>query len=518
MKFRSYVGEEKKENGRNNAGEWKRATNKRLGVTIFMEFVSKRIHRAALMEAFSEYGRVLDVCIAYYNKKRYSRKYTFAFVRFARWEDAAKAVVRGNNRRMDGFHVKVYFDKKYQESCGKGMVSSCRSQQELASTIKYNSKVVKGRSFKDALLGITIPEETGGMPPKKAYGEDPIELQIAFSPSESEWLKNSFVGQVKGMYSVEIVQEELKSEGFNIKVCYWSGFYVIIQCLEEEQVQIFWDLRQSLMDSWFDDIDTVDNFLAKKKLKIWINIEGLPMAAWHATVIESIASKWGIVISIDADTLERNKFDYAQVLLGVSSITDVPKDATVVLNGDKFFIRMSSSEFEDNRCWINGGSSVDSMDEEDSCRFEDLPREFNEVEAEVSQVNGNIETDPKKLCIVGSPWTMENSGGTKLKDSKPQEVLETNEPKSVDHWNDVPIADGSNLFVPSSGFTLTQSGSKVIRAPQNYSSPRSTTIEVNVSASEGVAVKEDELEIEATKCLEVCNVSELYFKASAEEI
>ncbi|KAK8696433.1 hypothetical protein V6N13_001568 [Hibiscus sabdariffa] len=108
------------------------------------------------------------------------------------------------------------------------MVSSCRSQQELASTIKYNSKVVNGRSFKDALLGITIPEETGGMPPKKAYGEDPIKLHIAFSPSESEWLKNSFVGQEKGMYSAEIVQEALKSEGFNIKVCYWSGFYVII--------------------------------------------------------------------------------------------------------------------------------------------------------------------------------------------------------------------------------------------------------------------------------------------------
>ncbi|KAK8524882.1 hypothetical protein V6N12_029734 [Hibiscus sabdariffa] len=228
---------------------------------------------------------------------------------------------------------------------------------------------------------------------------------------------------------------------------------------------------------------------------------------------------------------------------------------------------MSSSEFEDNRCWINRGSSVDSMDEEDSCRFEDLPREFNEVEAEVSPVNGNIETDPKKLCTVGSPWTMENNGGTKLKDSKPQEGLEANEPKAVDHWNDVPIADGSNLSVPSSGFSesmgpvvdnetglftikprvlkntqmispcllrpkevktksqkalsyiaLTQSGRKVIRALQNYSSLKSTTIEVNVSASEGVAVKEDELEIEAAKCLEVCNVSGLYFKATNEEV
>ncbi|KAK8661823.1 hypothetical protein V6N13_091415 [Hibiscus sabdariffa] len=69
-----------------------------------------------------------------------------------------------------------------------------------------------------------------------------------------------------------------------------------------------------------------------------------------------------------------------------------------------------------------------------------------------------------------------------------------------------------------SHIALTQSGSRVIRAPQNSSPPKSTTIEINVSASEGVAVKEDELEIEATKCLEVCNVSRLYFKATNEEV
>ncbi|KAK8980667.1 hypothetical protein V6N11_072982 [Hibiscus sabdariffa] len=106
---------------------------------------------------------------------------------------------------------------------------------------------------------------------------------------------------------------------------------------------------------------------------------------------------------------------------------------------------------------------------------------------------------------------MGNSGGTKLKDSKPQEVLETNELKAIDHWNDVPIADGPNLSVLSSGFRSL--GLRKILLPL-----KSTMIEVNVSASEGVAVKEDELEIEAAKCLEVCNVSGLYFKATNEEV
>ncbi|KAK8711440.1 hypothetical protein V6N13_146722 [Hibiscus sabdariffa] len=129
------------------------------------------------------------------------------------------------------------------------------------------------------------------------------------------------------------------------------------------------------MEYWFEDIDTVDNFLSKKKLKIWLNIEGLPLFAWHATVIESIAKKWGHVVKIDDDTLVRNIFDVARVLIGVTSVSDVHNAAIVTLNGDKSNIRMSTTEFKDSRCWINEERLSSSTDEVKSCRFEDTPKE-----------------------------------------------------------------------------------------------------------------------------------------------
>ncbi|KAL4318738.1 hypothetical protein GQ457_18G015890 [Hibiscus cannabinus] len=322
--LRSVAREAKSLHSLKRSGAWARQKEKKPGVSVFVNYVRKRIHQTTLKDAFSEYGKVIDTYIAYHNLKRIKNNYTFAFVRFACWEDAVRAVERGNNRRMGGFCVKVYIEKKDARLSETNIVPCSKAQKSMASNKSFARKVTNERSFKDVLLGITQEVEKVSAPSKEGCFETDITLQIPFSPSEANCLKNSFVGQVKGMYNADFVQEALRSDGFNIKVSTWSGFYVIVQCLEVEQVEIFWDLKKSLMESWFEDIDTVDNFLSKKKLKIWVNIEGLPLFAWHATVIESIAKKWGHVVKIDDDTLARNRFDVARVLLGVTFISDVP--------------------------------------------------------------------------------------------------------------------------------------------------------------------------------------------------
>ncbi|KAK8613480.1 hypothetical protein V6N13_101242 [Hibiscus sabdariffa] len=76
------------------------ARRSREGFPVFVNFVSKRIHWRSLKEAFSAYGKVLGVYIAYNNPKRLDKRYTFAFIRFAHSLDAQKAVEFSNNRRM----------------------------------------------------------------------------------------------------------------------------------------------------------------------------------------------------------------------------------------------------------------------------------------------------------------------------------------------------------------------------------------------------------------------------------
>ncbi|KAK8626268.1 hypothetical protein V6N13_133919 [Hibiscus sabdariffa] len=47
--------------------------------------------------------------------------------------------------------------------------------------------------------------------------------------------------------------------------------------------------------------------------------------------------------------------DDIHVVDGVSSVSDIPLFDVVTINGEKFNVKVSTSEFEDNRCWIDEG-------------------------------------------------------------------------------------------------------------------------------------------------------------------
>ncbi|KAK8701685.1 hypothetical protein V6N13_020066 [Hibiscus sabdariffa] len=84
-----------------------------------------------------------------------------------------------------------------------------------------------------------------------------------------------------------------------------TSFYAVIRFEEEEQIPTFWDLKELLLNSWFTDIDTVDNFMNKKKLRVWVRIEGMPLMAWQESVFNTIGSRWGNVIRIEEETAKK---------------------------------------------------------------------------------------------------------------------------------------------------------------------------------------------------------------------
>ncbi|KAK8578803.1 hypothetical protein V6N12_069147 [Hibiscus sabdariffa] len=76
------------------------ASSSRKGVSIFVNYVNKRIHPRSPREAFEDFGKVLDVYVSYNNSRRLGMRSTFAFVRFSILQevDAAK-VVKGQSYR-----------------------------------------------------------------------------------------------------------------------------------------------------------------------------------------------------------------------------------------------------------------------------------------------------------------------------------------------------------------------------------------------------------------------------------
>ncbi|KAK8559327.1 hypothetical protein V6N13_098902 [Hibiscus sabdariffa] len=74
----------------------------------------------------------------------------------------------------------------------------------------------------------------------------------------------------------------------------------------------------------------------------------------------------------------------------MSSTSSIPASVKVFLNGSPHLIKVSTAKYEDERCWIDGGASVDNHATPDSSRFEDLNASFDDKAVEfVSNVIGN---------------------------------------------------------------------------------------------------------------------------------
>ncbi|KAL4367675.1 hypothetical protein GQ457_05G016460 [Hibiscus cannabinus] len=358
-----------KEEKMKRQGLWrqKQASEYMRGVFVFINYVSKRIQPSTLRKAFQEYGNVTDVYIAYYNPRRIRFESTFAFVRFSSVFEAMNAVELENNRKMDGFYIRVYLDRKpsvvlkgYKEEPNLSIKNNPvridltkkkdgRSYKEvLMSKKNYCQEEIAGKNQMDRKMK-HCPEEFVG----KSRNEQPNFLNqtkeaeckrltkdpLVIKEVDKQWLKSCIIGQVSCMYDQMFVQQMLQSEGFKVKVSCWSGYYMIIQFEEEEQIDIFWDLKDSLLKPWFCEVESVENFMMAKKLRVWACIEGLPLEleVWN-----------------DTNTAEKNRLDVARILMGVGSLSSIPPFVSIDVNGEVYNLKVYTHEYEDERCWIDG--------------------------------------------------------------------------------------------------------------------------------------------------------------------
>ncbi|KAK8683603.1 hypothetical protein V6N13_039657 [Hibiscus sabdariffa] len=306
------------------------------------------------------------------------------------------------------------------------------------------SRVKDSRTYKEALLNKTRPSSEEVINGNKEGtseacgrgliigGENLAPMSIVINEADTEWLKKCLIGQVSAMYDQDFVQQILQSEGFRVKVSCWIGFYSIIRFEEEEQLEIFWELRDTMLKQWFSDIDTVGNFMESKKLSVWACIQGIPIEVWNESVLVSIGSQWGEVIRLDPDTAERNRLDTAKILIGVKCLSVIPPFASIEVNGVFHKLKIAIAEYDDDRCWIDSKqlnsqveihSNSDYNRPGDPCGGDQIGEDFKVMEndATLKPLQDNCDTRgdwltraefsfARKMRSEGKPYQEQNVG------------------------------------------------------------------------------------------------------------
>ncbi|KAE8685164.1 hypothetical protein F3Y22_tig00111100pilonHSYRG00132 [Hibiscus syriacus] len=180
------------------------------------------------------------------------------------------------------------------------------------------------------------------------------------------------------MYNLDKVQDALVSDDFDVKVSQWHGLLVVLE-----------------------------------------------FASARMLINEML--EWGTAISIDEDTLNRNRFDEARVLVAVQEVSLILERVVIHVNDRAFGLKLQVEEFDSERTFIYGRSSVDRLGNEYISMAIDIPdpsevlneginieeESFNHVIHDILSFDGLLEVP---ITSYGGPNIFDNRGHCGLLD------------------------------------------------------------------------------------------------------
>ena len=324
-------------------------------LSIFVGNLSNRVSKSALWEAFLEYGRVVDVYIPRFSKSS-PKGYTFAFVRYKSESDMRKAIVFGNNRRIDGRTIRV--NKATHEWKEKKKYEWQEKSQKLPLTGRGSAAFRDNRTYKEVLLvpSTNINEnliEKGFLGDKVNNVEvsapsnkpEKVEYDLDIPKSEMEWLDRSAIGRIRDGFSLSEIANYLEVEGLCCQVSPMDCISVLLVfCSKMEMVDSIKDER---IKSRFVDVIPWGESVMKRETFVWVLLEEVPLQVWHNKFFESLGNRWGSFVCLDDCTINRSRLDVARMLIRVESSLRIPSTVSVNVRGSqsKILVAVEDTEF-----------------------------------------------------------------------------------------------------------------------------------------------------------------------------
>lgn len=197
--------------------------------------------------------------------------------------------------------------------------------------------MVEGKSFSDAVKGQV----------KKVW--KPLELQrpnqtewnrLTFSVDEvkMEWLRKCYVGHVRHVDQVFMLQEKIVAEGISsVKITPMGGDLMLIQPHEDEHFDDLLKEVGDLFSSWFESIHPWSQEDVPQARYVLVRCFGVPFHVWSADFFISIAMSFGRFVCLDKNTANMVRLDVAWMLIHTSSVETINRRLKIKINDSFFF-------------------------------------------------------------------------------------------------------------------------------------------------------------------------------------
>ena len=397
-------------------------------VSFYFTNVPENISYISLRRGFEVCGIMEDVYLA---RKRNVNGGVFGFVRYGNVRDVDNLLKALNNVWFGDWRVvaKVAsFDRLGNKYLGVGVKGgggikkesvvggegSDRQVGRVISTEAINVAVRESDAGAEAagrgevvlkvVEGIDMKEGAAGLAKvgtKGPYAKDGINRvfipKYTSSANDMMWASKGVVVSVLCRDALPVLQRRIFDAGFvNLAIIPLGADKVFLRSMDEVDVSITLTEAAEFFDNFFSKpVRWSKDFLVRER-GAWLRIYGVPLHAWNYDFFKLCVYDCGRLLRIDDVTLDRDRFDYARVLVSTSSLDIIKREASIVVDG--VFL-----EFHIIEEW---GCSLG----EDACLVEDELSQVDdksELPADIDSSFGGGDED-ELLHTLSADWKMEN--------------------------------------------------------------------------------------------------------------
>ena len=176
--------------------------------------------------------------------------------------------------------------------------------------------------------------------------------------TDVSWAAKGLVATVLNGDAIPVLQRRIFDAGFaNLALIPLGANHVFLKTIDDRDVDKLLSDAAEFFDNFFSKPIPWTKEMVIRERGAWVRIYGVPLHAWNLDFFKLCVLECGRLLSVDDCTLDRDRMDYARVLVSSSSLEIINKEACVMIDGVLFDILLREE-------W-------DTNLGEDACLFDD---------------------------------------------------------------------------------------------------------------------------------------------------
>jgi hypothetical protein len=156
------------------------------------------------------------------------------------------------------------------------------------------------------------------------------------------WASQCYIAKLKTDYNVVGIQQALSDAGFmEFRIITLGGDNVLLHPRGKGKSEPILPAAYDLLNNFFidfkpwsreDEINCVRG--------AWVRCYGVPIVAWNSIFFAELAETQGNLLMIDEVTINKDRMDFARILITTSSLKEINTTVKVLIDNKDFYIRL----------------------------------------------------------------------------------------------------------------------------------------------------------------------------------